>query len=268
MNKSKKNLQLLNALQDIRTGVMSYHIWANLAWQEIQQRYRRSSIGPFWITISTGVLIACMGPLYSKLFNQTMSQYFPYLAVGLIVWQMIAAIINESGQVFIISEQFIKQIKMPLTIHALRMVTRNIIIFAHNSVVLFIVVFAYVPTHRWTLVQIIPGLLLISVNAVGIGMILGAVSARYRDIPQIVASLVQVIFFLSPIMWQRGMLGGHQWAADINPVFHLIELIRAPLLNEATPLFSWAYIFVFTLINGLVTIIVFSRCRQRIAYWV
>src|SRR3989304_5582475 len=126
---------LLLALRDMETGLRDVHVWTMLAWQEIRQRYRRSTLGPFWLTISTAAMVGGMGPLYGLIFGQDLSWYFPYLAIGFVVWQLMASIINDSTQVFIGADQFIKQIKMPFSIHVLRMVWRNAIIFAHNSVI-------------------------------------------------------------------------------------------------------------------------------------
>ena len=66
-----------------------YGIWWGLAWQEIKQRYSRSVIGPFWITLSTGVLVAAMGPLYGVLLGQNVAGYIQHLAVSLIIWSFI-----------------------------------------------------------------------------------------------------------------------------------------------------------------------------------
>ena len=72
---------LLTALRDVAQGIAAVRIWSTLGWQEVRQRYRRSTLGPFWLTLSTGAMIAGMGPLYGRLLNQDASDYFPYLAV-------------------------------------------------------------------------------------------------------------------------------------------------------------------------------------------
>lgn len=259
---------LVLALSDMNDGLRSIHVWSMLGWQEIKQRYRRSSLGPFWLTISTGALVGGMGPLYGRLFGQETSSYFAYLAIGFVVWQLIASIINDATQVFIGAEQFIKQLKMPLTIHVLRMVWRNAIVFAHNSVILVLAVLFFLPTWKWTIVLFVFGVLAILVNGIWVGMLLGLLCARFRDIPQIVASLVQVAFFLTPVLWKDEMLGRHQWAAQLNPLFHVLEVVRAPLLGTTPPAASWAAVCGLSVAGFLVTLLLFSRYRWRIAYWV
>jgi len=256
------------ALKDLKDGVFSVHIWLMLGWQEIRQRYRRSVMGPFWLTISAGVMIAGMGPLYGRLFGQEIGSYFPYLAISFVVWLLIANLVNDCSNAFIAAEGFIKQIKLPLTIHILRVVWKNLIIFAHNLAIVVLVFLFYPPEMGWHLLQLPLGVLLIAVNGLWFGVLIGLFCARFRDIPQIIASVVQVAFFLTPVMWKAEMLGKHMWAAQINPLYHFIEIVRAPLVAGGASLLSWGAVLLITLIGYAVMILMFSRFRQRIAYWV
>src|SRR5690349_16857409 len=113
------------ALRDLREGFASIHIWPMLAFQEIRQRYRRSMLGPFWLTISMGAMLGAMGPIYAKLLNQTTGNYFAYLAISLVSWSLVANLVNESCSAFIVAEGYIKDTKLPLSVHALRCVWRN-----------------------------------------------------------------------------------------------------------------------------------------------
>src|SRR5262245_27779966 len=108
---------LRNAVNDLLEGVLSLHVWPTLGWQEVKQRYRRSTLGPFWLTLSMGVLLGVMGPLYGRLFNQDVGNYFLYLAVGFVAWQTLSQLMSEGCTVFIASEGFIKSVRLPLTIH-------------------------------------------------------------------------------------------------------------------------------------------------------
>ncbi len=256
------------ALKDLREGIGSIYIWPMLGWQEIRQRYRRSVLGPFWLTISMGVLIGAMGPLYGRLFGQDIAAYFPYLAVSLVVWFLLSNLVNESCMAFIAAEGFIKQIRLPLTIHVLRVVWKNLIVFAHNLVIVVLVLLFYPPHLTWHLVLVPVALFMLAVNAVWIGMLLGLLCARFRDIPLIISSLMQVAMFLTPVMWKADMLGRNILFAKVNPLFHFLEIIRQPLLGGGTPLLSWAVVLGITVIGYMVTLAMFARFRARIAYWV
>jgi ABC-type polysaccharide/polyol phosphate export permease len=265
---SNADQRLALALDDLATGFRSAHIWAMLGWQEIRQRYRRSALGPFWLTISTAVLIMGMGPLYGRLFGQELSVYFPYIAVSFVVWQLVSSIVNESTQVFIAAEPFIKQIRLPFTVHVLRMLCRNAIVFAHNVVIVVIIMAIFLESWSWSILLSFVGILAILVNGVWIAMLLGALCARFRDIPQIVTSIVQITFFLTPVLWKADSLGRHRWAAEINPLYHFMEVVRAPLLGELPSARSWMAVGLVTIVGFLVMIPFFSRFRGRIAYWV
>jgi len=256
------------ALKDLKDGVASIHIWPMLGWQEIRQRYRRSVMGPFWLTISMGVMIGGMGPLYGKLFGQDLSAYFPHLAISLVVWMLVSNLINDCSNAFIAAEGFIKQIRLPLTIHILRAIWKNLIIFAHNMLIVLVVFLVYPPEIGWHLLQMPLGILMLAVNSLWFGILVGLFCARFRDIPQIVASLVQIAFFLTPIFWKAEMLGKFIWAAQINPLYHFIEIIRAPLLSGGASLLSWGVVLLITVLGYTVMMLFFTRFRARIAYWV
>ena len=259
---------LLTALRDLAQGIAAVRIWSTLGWQEVRQRYRRSTLGPFWLTLSTGAMIAGMGPLYGRLLNQDASDYFPYLAVSLVVWQFLAALTTEACLAFIAAESYIKNVPLPLTIHVMRVVWRNLIIFAHNLVIVAIVFVAFTPAIGWHLAEIPVAIVLIVVNAIWVGLLLGMLCARFRDIPQIVSSLVQVALFLSPVLWKAGMLGRNRWAAEINPYYHFLEILRQPVLGASASPQSWATVLGITMLGSVGTLLFFARFRTRVAYWV
>jgi ABC-type polysaccharide/polyol phosphate export permease len=265
---SNRSHDLYRAVQDLKDGICSIYIWPMLGWLEIKQRYRRSVLGPFWLTISTGTMIAAMGPLYGRLLGQDISEYFPYLAVSFVVWILIANVLNDACVTFISAEGFIKQIKLPLSVHVLRVVWKNVIIFAHNLLIIIVVLLFYTPTLGWPLLLVPLGLLMIAINGVWIALLFGVICARFRDIPLIIGSLVQVAFFLTPVMWKAEMLGKHIWSAQINPLFHFLEIVRGPLIGGGGRMLSWAAVLGITIVGYTVALIVFGRFRARIAYWV
>jgi ABC-2 type transport system permease protein len=213
-------------------------------------------------------MVGAMGPLYGRLFGQDISAYFPYLATSLVSWLMISTTVNELCLAFISAEGFIKQIKLPLTIHVLRVVWKNLIIFLHNLVIVVLVLAFYPPPLSWKLLLFPLALFTLAINAVWVGLLLGLVCARFRDIPQIITSLMTVALFLTPVMWKAEMLGRNMFAAQLNPLFHYLEIMRQPLLGGEVPVLSWAVVMVITACGYLVAISVFARFRARIAYWV
>src|SRR4051794_40543216 len=260
--------RLAAAALDLRQGVLSVHVWPTLAWQEIRQRYRRSVLGPFWLTISIGVLIAGMGPLYSRLFGQETAAYFPHLAVSFIVWMLLASLINEGCTSFTSAEGLIKEGRMPLSVHVLRVVWKNLIIFGHHALILVILFMFYPPSLTWSLALVPLAILAIAVNAIWAGIFFGMLCARFRDIPLIIQSIVQVMFFLTPVLWRPQSLGRHAWAAHWNPFNHLLEIVRGPLVDGRIAVHSWMAVLAMMVAGFALVIPVFARFRARIAYWV
>ncbi|MDB5809351.1 MAG: type transporter [Betaproteobacteria bacterium] len=246
---------------------MSLHLWPTLAWQEIKQRYRRSVLGPFWLTISTALFVAGMGPLYGVLMSQREDEYIYSLAIGFIVWFYIASLITEGCHTFIAADGFVKQTRLPLTVHAMRVVWRNLIVLAHNLVILIPVWAWYQPHLNWSLLSAPFAILIIAVNGIWISLLLGLLSARFRDVPQIVSGLLQLFFFITPILWRSEMLTTYQWILDWNPFFHLIELVRAPLSGRPLPVDSWINVSIMSFAGWGLALACFARYRARIAYW-
>lgn len=272
MTESPKSSHTLSPLDrlllDLLDGIKSYNIWTILGWYDIRQRYRRSTIGPLWITLSLTITVATMGTLYGKLFHQDIHSYLPFLTSGMVIWSLVSTTINESTSVFVNLGGIIHQIRLPLTIHVLRMMVRNLVIFFHNLLVVLAVSIIFHVPIGWSLLLFPPALLLFAANALWVGFILGALCARYRDVAQIITNLVQVLFFLTPVMWRPESLGAHAWISKLNPLTQFFDLLRDPLLGSISPLFSWLYVIMVTIIGWGLTIILFSKFRARVAYWV
>jgi ABC-2 type transport system permease protein/lipopolysaccharide transport system permease protein len=257
------------AAADIRDGFGQSWLWMRLAHQDMRLRYRGSMLGPFWQTITTVILISSMGVIYAKLFRTPMQDYLPMLTVGLIAWNFVAGMITEGCGTFDAVRGIIQQVKLPFSLHAYRLVYRNVLILAHSFVIIPVVLVIFPHPIEWIrLFEIIPGMMLLLVNGVAISILLGMICARFRDVPPIVGSIVQVVFFLTPIFWPPSALGGNAWWAMLNPLFAAIDVLRAPLLGMPTSPHSWAILAIVTVFNCIASFMFFSRFRSRIAFWV
>jgi ABC-2 type transport system permease protein len=263
-----RRYRVRKAVADLVDGVEQRELWTTLGWHDIRQRYRRSFVGPFWLTLSMGLMIAGLAYLYSGLFGQNIERYLPYVATGMIVFNLISALATEGALVFIGSSQLILQLRAPLSIYVYQLVWRNLIIFAHNiSIYLLVLLFVKVDLG-WNFFLAFIGLFLVSLNGVWIGLILGTVSARFRDVPPIVASIMQIVFFLTPIFWLPSAVSNRAWFVHLNPFYYLVEVVRMPLLGTTPPLSMWLVVIGINCACAVVAIAFFSGYRQRIAYWV
>jgi len=188
------------AWRDIFQGFKRWDVWLLLGWQDIRLRYRRSTLGPFWITLSMGVTIFGMAFLYGYLFKMDTRAYFPYLAAGMIIWNFFSTLIIEGTQVFLESAPYLKQIKLPFTVFVLRIMVRSFIIFMHNLVIMIPVMLYFHVVPTWDILFLVPAFLWILITAFSYIFILGILGARFRDVTQIVTSVIQVVFFITPNM--------------------------------------------------------------------
>ena len=261
------------ARRDLADGFRRRELWLHLGWQDIKQRYRRSVLGPFWITIATGTTAVAMGALYSKLFHLELSVHLPYVTLGLIVWNLINAAILEGADVFVANEGLIKQLPTPLSVHVYRLVWRQMILFAHNIVIFVVIAIIFPKPWSWADLSVIPALFLIMLNCVWVALCFGILSTRYRDISPLLFSLVQLLFFMTPIIWNNNTLhqqGADRWATivELNPLLHYLEIVRAPLLGDPQHLRHWVVVLVLTVVGWTVTMLAMRQFRARVPYWV
>ena len=256
------------ALSDFSQGLASWRLWVRLGWNDIQQRYRRSMLGPFWLTASMAVMVIALGGLYSQLFNTPIHDFLPYLCVGLLLWNLMSSFLIEGGALFTGAESYIKQVRLPYSVYVYRSCWSKLIIFAHNFIIYFGILLYFQIWPGAVALLAIPGLLLLLLNSAAITLCIGLVSARFRDVPQLINSLVQIIFFVTPIMWKPELLRGRTYIADLNPFYHLLEIVRAPLLGDLPLARNYIAVLLITVINVVVGGAVFARFRSRISYWV
>lgn len=252
---------------DMLEGFRNYHVWMIWGWHDIKQRYRRSVLGPFWFTLTTLIMVGALGFLYSQLLRQEVSDYLPYLGIGLVLWQFISTTTNEACSTFIISAHIIKQIRIPLTTYVCRMVWRNFIILLHSLPVVLLLMVFLGHQLRFSTVLAIPGLLVILLNAIWIGIVLGVLSSRFRDIAPIIGNLFQVFFFITPVMWRVVDLKERAWIAGFNPLYHYIEIIRAPILGIPLSESSWVWSILILILGYLLAHHLLVRYRDRVSYW-
>jgi ABC-2 type transport system permease protein/lipopolysaccharide transport system permease protein len=255
------------AARDLIAGLRAVELWSLMGWQDIQLRYRRSVLGPFWLTASMAAQIIGIGLLYGGLFRSPLDEYLPFLCAGFLTWGLISALINDGCVAFIEGESLIKQMRLPLSLFVFRGMWRSLIILGHNLVVYVAVMSVFGIWPGLPLLLAFPGLVLILAAGGWLALALAVIGARFRDVPQIVASILQVTFFLSPIMWQPHLLSGRTFVVDFNPVYHFIEILRAPLLGQVAAPSHWISALAIALMGWLAVIPFYARYRRRVPFY-
>ncbi|WAL66752.1 ABC transporter permease [Amycolatopsis cynarae] len=281
---------------DLRTGFAAWRLWGHLGWHDLKSRYRRSLLGPLWMTTTMGLTTASLGLLFSLLWHDPVSTFVPYVGTGLIVWSFISGCLIEGMDSFVASDELIKQTSAPLTVYVLRTVWRNTLSLAHNLIVyVILLVLFFGALHRpgytmtgqpcpadgtvvchpglgWNTLMAIPGFLVLAAAGIAASLALGIVATRFRDAPQVVAALVQLLFVTIPITWPLDVLAqnapGKVWLVKLNPLFHFVQIVRQPLIGQRLDWWSWPVVGVLTAAIWATALLLLRRYRARVSYWI
>ena len=255
------------AVDDFSEAIRMWSLIFYLGFDDIRQRYVRTMLGPLWLTIGTGIWIGVMSFVSAALFGNSIKQTLPFVSSGILIWNFIATTMNESCNLFVGFAPIIQSIRLPISVHILRFLVRNLIIFGHNLVILLLIFILCRVNVNFNTLLAIPGLFLVCINAIWVSTAIGFINTRYRDIQQIIATSMTILPFVTPIFWEKTFLKKHHWIADINPFYHYVEIVRGPLLGERPALLSWLVVLSMTIIGILVTTSIFSKYKHRLIFW-
>lgn len=256
------------AIRDLKQSFLQYEIWSHLGFQDVLQRYRRSFLGPWWITLSMMIFISVMGVVFSRIFAQNFSQYVYYFTSGFLLWSFISNCINESTDLFKNHAGFIKQVNLPYNLYVMKFFTKHLLIFAHNFIVYLLVIAVYKINPGMIVFLALPGLALLVLNLYWICLMIGLLSARFRDLVPIVNSSVQILFFVTPISWTPNLIGENSILLKLNPILHLIDIVRSPLLGVCPPLSIWIFAISFAFFGSIMCFMIFNKVRSKIPFWI
>jgi ABC-type polysaccharide/polyol phosphate export permease len=253
---------------DVVSGMGAFDIWGRIGWRDINRRYRRTIFGPFWTTVSLSLFVITLGLVWTNLWNKDPRSYLPYLTAGMVCWSFFLTTCTEGCSTFLGFEKIVRQLRISYTLLACAVVWRNAGLFLHNLVTFILVGIYGGVSITWATLLVIPGFALFFLNAVWIITVLGTACTRYRDLLQLVANLLQIALFLTPIFWSPDQLTGYMSVlVEFNPVYHLITVVRDPLLGKAPELFHWLIVLSITIIGWMITLQMLAKVRHRIVYW-
>lgn len=242
-----------------------------LGMSDVKQAYRRSSLGPFWLTIGMAVQIVTMGGVFGLIFKTDLSNYLPFLASSIIFWGLISSAINDGCMTFISSEATIKQLNLPHYVYVVRTVWRSLVSAGHNLVILPMVLLFFWRVPSWALVGVLPGVVILVLNISWVVWLLGLTSARFRDMPPIVSSVMTIAFYATPVMWYPQLIENNTLAhllLGLNPIYHWLQIVRLPIMGQWPTWENWGVASLSAGVGWAVTLIVYKKYRHMIAYWV
>jgi ABC-type polysaccharide/polyol phosphate export permease len=258
------------AAGDLWRGIHRRELWARLGWLDVRRRYKRTMIGPFWNSITLAVYVLSVGTVGAAIWHQNIYDYLPFLVSGMIVWTLVSTIIVESCNVFIAGQSLFRNIRFDYSVLAYALVWRNFLVLLHNFVIYFLVVAVLKPSlFSVTALLAIPGLALVLLNGVWLSLLFGIICLRFRDVGPVVSSALQIAMLITPLLWPADTLAGSKRLVfvEINPLYHVLDVVRAPLIGEVPEAASYGVVVALTIGGWWLAYAVFKRFRKRIAYW-
>ncbi|MBX9497376.1 ABC transporter permease [Yersinia enterocolitica] len=240
----------------------------HMAYSDTKARYKRSMLGPLWLTLGAAVGVVGLGLVWSQLLHQERSELIPSLTVGLLLWQFISGCVIESTSTFVRQSQIIRNLQLPFFIHPIQLIVRQSITLAHNLIVLVVVLIIYPQNLGLVSLLSIVGFAIVLINLLWISVMLSIIGARFRDVEQIVQALMPIIFFLTPVLYKAGHAGVNQAIIWLNPFTYFITLVRDPLFGNIPAVFVYQITIGMAIVGWGVTLIIFNRFAPRIAFWI
>jgi ABC-type polysaccharide/polyol phosphate export permease len=258
------------AAEDLLRGFSRRELWGRLGWLDVKRRYRRTTIGPFWSSITLAIYVISVGTVGAAIWHQDIYEYVPFLVSGMIAWTFVSSIIIESCSMLIAGQALFRTIRFDYSILAFALVWRNFIVLLHNFVVYFLVVLVLKPSLlSLTTLLVLPGLALVVVNGVWVSLLFGIICLRFRDVPPLVASAIQISMLVTPLFWPADTLTGIRrfMFVELNPLYHVLDVVRGPLVGSVPEATSYGVMIGMTIGGWWLTYAMFKRFRKRIAYW-
>jgi ABC-type polysaccharide/polyol phosphate export permease len=263
------NFQFARALNDLKIGTREWRFWLLLGWSDLTRQYRRSFLGPVWISLNTAAFVLAFGVIGSKIFSIDIKEFLPYFAAGNIFYWFLASFVSESTAVFPSSAQYIRHGGYALSLFVYRFTTRCIFTLAHNFVIILVVIYwsGEFSQIKWGAFFLALGL----ASAAGFFLsgVLATFAARFRDVPLMLASVMQFMFFLTPVFWRPSQLPADlKWVVEVNPLAVFLDLLRQPIMGQYVEWRLWQSGLTIVFFTALLYFIVLAYARRRVVFWV
>lgn len=185
------------AFRDLAQGWRMNEVWRAFAWDEVQNRYRRSVIGVAWILVSFVFFVGGISIFFGGFSSKNGVEFVAYVALGFTMFQFMIGNVLDGCTVFRQSATWIKSSTLPYSIYVYKSVFRSLFPFAIHllTTIAGMAVFGLLKPG-WGILTAIPALGVILLNTVPTQMLLGTIAARYRDISHLISSVMRILFLL------------------------------------------------------------------------
>ncbi|MGO8745826.1 MAG: ABC transporter permease [Thermoguttaceae bacterium] len=214
------------------------YFWFALVRNDLRNRYRRSVLGVGWSLLQPIATTAVLCLVFARVFHVSVREYAPLLLIGLTFWGFITTMVNDGCNCFFQGESYIRQHRAPLAIYPLRTALGG----GYHFLIGLGVVMGFIACVRGfgnlpALLSLAPTLLLLFIFGWSLAVCAGVCNVMFHDTQHIVSILLQILFYLTPIMYPSSMLYQQNmgWAVTFNPLAVMLELVRAPVLDGQLP---------------------------------
>ena len=254
--------------RDLRDGAAQWRLCYLLGSADMRRRYARSKLGQIWIMLSSTIMVTTMGLIWSYLWKQPVHALLPYIAIGMVTWQLLLGIITDATTAIPANANYFHNQYTSASTIIFALIYRNGTIFLLNLVFPLLVCAAFGVTPSGYALLSLLGILLVGVTGVWIAFAIAIICTRFRDVIQIINSSLQIAFFITPVVWKPEVLSQTaQFVTDWNPLAILLSIVRDPLLGRYVPMTTWLGAMALSL-GGLALALPFiGRFRRRIIYW-
>lgn len=253
----------------LAAAIIDPKVWIGLGWSDVVQSYRRTMLGPFWITLNLAIFTAAMTIVYGALFGVKASNYAGYVVCGMIAWFWVSALLSDVGNTFINYNSYIKSMPVDKAVFIWGTVYKQVITLAHHLVIYAILVaIGMIHLSVYTLTAI-PALILLVLLSVPVTAIASIIFARFRDVPRLIGGTIIIVMMVTPIFWQPSMISGWRKAVIyFNPVYYVIQLIREPLLGHPLAPHTIFAVVGMTIAAWLIGSIAYRRYSSYVVFWI
>lgn len=246
-------------MKDYLVGIWNArYFWMHLALSDLRSRWRRSFFGILWSIMQPLGMTLLLAIVFGKIFKTAISTYAPYILSGMVVWEFVTTTAISGSLAFVQADAYIKQCHHPLAIYTLRTTLANLMVLLVASASLLGWVLIAMPDNRgWCWLAALLIYPIVALMVWPLVTFLAYIAARFRDVPHALGLIFQALWFISPIYFEARLFrdGDLHVLVDYNPIYHLLEIVRAPLLRGEWPTSeNYAYCL------GTITVLVLLAC--------
>jgi ABC-type polysaccharide/polyol phosphate export permease len=256
------------AIRDLQYGISKPRLMVTLIRNAFMARYPSVYQAIFWICLTTFMIAVGMGLIYGQIFSEDRSQYMPYVASGIIIWAVIASLLNDGSSAFVNAASVFEQSSIPKSLFAIQTIGVITVTFSIKFVALIIVLAVVNMLPSWSSILVaMAGTALLLWTGFWFTLALGTMGLRFRDIPLLTNAIVTISFFVTPVFWHVERLGEYQEYIVFNPLYHFLHIVRGPLLGHEGVGESFIWAAGYSLFVAFLGMLVYGQFARRISYW-